>query len=271
VPPPTTRELLCRSSKRVGHLHSSTRRSAPAFHRVCHTRRSHASPVLHAALRHRFHGSARLILAVLGRVEGTAKGIAASVCRLRSCHPGRQPNTRCSRPPSRCDFSSWRVPTAFLLHTAVLHGRPAELLRWAGGFLGVLLQFGSSALASSGNERELLCSSPNRVGHLLSSTPRGAPATHRLPVTHIADASPLLGLALRLWLHGSPRLILAVLGRVEGAAKVVAGGVCRPRSCHPSRSAQPSLQPTALSLRFSTTACADCRLALHVTTRRAAG
>jgi hypothetical protein len=34
-------------------------------------------------------------------------------------------------------------------------------------------------------------------------------------------------------------------------------GVCRPKRGHPGRSAQPSLQPTALSLRFSTIGCAD--------------
>jgi hypothetical protein len=41
---------------------------------------------------------------------------------------------------------------------------------------------------------------------------------------------------------------LAVRVRVEAIAKGIAPGVCRLRSCLPGRSAQPSLQPTALSL-----------------------
>jgi HTH-type transcriptional regulator / antitoxin HigA len=72
-------------------------------------------------------------------------------------------------------------------------------------------------------------------------------------------------------LHGSARLILAVLGRVEGTAKGIAASVCRLRSCHPGRSAQPSLQPTALSGRFSTTACADSLPVPERGPRRAAG
>jgi hypothetical protein len=137
------------------------------------------------------------------------------------------------------------------------HRAAGDAGRWAGGFLGLRLQSVCSARASTSDAQEPLCPSPNRVSHLLSSPHRGAPATHRLPVTHVAYASPLCSVALRSWLHGSTRLILAVLGRVEGAAKVVAGGVCRPRSVHLGRPAQPSLQPTALSLRFFILVCAD--------------
>jgi hypothetical protein len=119
------------------------------------------------------------------------------------------------------------------------------------------LQFSSSVRASTGIGRELPCPSPNRVGHLLSSTHHGVPAFHRVCRTRRSHASPVLHAALRHRFHGSTRLILAVLGRVQRAAKVVAGGVCRPGSCHPGRSAQHSLQPTALSGRFSTPSCAD--------------
>jgi hypothetical protein len=144
----------------------------------------------------------------------------------------------------------------------------ADASRWAGGFLWLLLQSVCSARASTHNARTLLCPSPNRVSHLLSSTHRGAPATHRLLVTRAAYASPSLGLALRLWLHGSTRLILAVRVRVEGTAKGIAASVCRLRSCHPGRPAQHSLQPTALSLRFFILAYADrsWRLTAHYST-----
>jgi hypothetical protein len=163
------------------------------------------------------------------------------------------------------------VPTAFPVHTVALVGRPAERHRWAGGFLRLLLQSVCSALASTSNAREPACPSPNRFGHLLWSTHPGAPATHRWSLTRAAYASPLLGVALRPWLHGSPRLILAVLCRERCDAKVVAADVCRPRSCHPGRSAQPSLQPTALSGRFFTSPCADRLAGLQSRPRRAVG
>jgi hypothetical protein len=165
----------------------------------------------------------------------------------------------CSRPPCRGDFSfQQRAQRQPGLHSRT-RWAAADAGRWAGGFLGLLLQSVCSALDSTSDAQEPLCRSPNRVSHLLSSPHRGAPATHRLPVTHVAYASPLCSVALRSWLHGSPRLILAVPVRVQGAAKVVAGGVCRPGSCHPYRPAQHLLQPTALSLRFSIIACAECR------------
>jgi hypothetical protein len=65
------------------------------------------------------------------------------------------------------------------IHAPVPAGRPAERHRWAGGFLWLRLQFASSALASTDTAGELLCRSSKRVGHLLSSKRRGAPATHR--------------------------------------------------------------------------------------------
>jgi hypothetical protein len=200
-----------------------------------------------------------------------AKG-AAQVCADRKeVTPAAPPNTCCSRPPSRCDFPCRRVPSAGGGLHRRSHRAAAERHRWAGGFLGLRLQLGSSRPASIGSTHEPPCPSHNRARHLRSSARLLTPASHRMHLTHAAYASPSLVLALRLCLHGSARLILAVLGRVEGTAKGIAASVCRLRSCHPGRPAQHSLQPTALSGRFSTTSCADCRLALHVTTRRAAG
>jgi hypothetical protein len=129
--------------------------------------------------------------------------------------------------------------------------------RWAGGILCLLLQSVCSARASTSDAQEPPCPSPNRARHLCLSARLLAPASHRWPLTHVAYASPLFSVALRPWLHGSARLILAVRVRVERTAKVVAADVCRPRSCLPGRPAQPSLQPTALSGRFFIVACAD--------------
>jgi hypothetical protein len=109
-------------------------------------------------------------------------------------------------------------------------------------------QLGSSRPASIGSAHEPPCPSHNRARHLRSSARLLTPASHRMHLTHAAYASPSLGLALRLCLHGSARLILAVLGRVEGTAKGIAASVCRLRSCHPGRPAQHLLQPTATSL-----------------------
>jgi hypothetical protein len=81
----------------------------------------------------------------------------------------------------------------------------ADAGRWAGGFLCLLLQFVCSALASTGNAPEPARSSHNRVGHLCSSAHPRAPALHRLVLTPLAYASPLVHIALRLWLHGSAR------------------------------------------------------------------
>jgi hypothetical protein len=53
----------------------------------------------------------------------------------------------------------------------------------------------------------------NRARHLRSSARRDSPASHRVFFTRVAYASPSRGLALRHCLHGSPRLILAVLAR----------------------------------------------------------
>jgi hypothetical protein len=251
------RELLCSSPNRVGHLLSSTPRGAPATHRLPVTHVADASPLLGLALRLWLHGSPRFTLAVLGRVERAANVIAADVCRPRSVHPGRPAQPSLQPTALSLRFSMPRVPTASPVYSLALTGRPAELLRWAGGFLGLRLQSVCSARASTSDAQEPLCPSPNRVSHLLSSPHRGAPATHRLPVTHVAYASPLCSVALRSWLHGSPRLMLAVPVRVQGAAKVVAGGVCRPKRGHPCRPAQHLLQPTALSLRFFILVYAD--------------
>jgi hypothetical protein len=61
----------------------------------------------------------------------TAKVTALDACRPKDATPAAPPNTCCSRPPSRCDFPSQRVPTILLLHAPVLVGRPAERHRWA--------------------------------------------------------------------------------------------------------------------------------------------
>jgi hypothetical protein len=53
----------------------------------------------------------------------TAKVAALDACRPKEATPAAPPNTCCSRPPSRCDFPSQRVPTILLLHTRALVGR----------------------------------------------------------------------------------------------------------------------------------------------------
>jgi hypothetical protein len=163
-----------------------------------------------------------------------AKG-AAQVCADRKeVTPAAPPNTCCSRPPSRCDFPCRRVPSAGGGLHRRSHRAAAERHRWAGGFLCLLLQSVCSALASTDNAQEPPCRSSNRVHHLLSSTHHGVPALHRVCRTRRSHASPLLGVALRLWRHGVPRLIRAVLGRVQRAAKVAALDACRPKEATPA-------------------------------------
>jgi hypothetical protein len=41
-----------------------------------------------------------------------AKGVAQVCADREASTPAAPPNPRCSRPPSRCDFSSWCMPTA---------------------------------------------------------------------------------------------------------------------------------------------------------------
>jgi hypothetical protein len=139
----------------------------------------------------------------------------------KNADPAAPPNPRCSRPPCLGDFPRHPVRTVRLLHSVALAGRSAELLRWAGGFLGLLLQFGSSALAASCSARERVCRSHNPVLHPQPSARCGTPASHRVHLTHAAYASPSLGLALRFCLHGSTRLILAVHVRAFALPKSV--------------------------------------------------
>jgi hypothetical protein len=72
----------------------------------------------------------------------------------------------------------------------------------------------------------------NRAHHLRSSTRRGCPASHRVFFTRVAYASPSRGLALRHCLHGSPRLILAVLARAFALPKAL-------RRCVPTEKRSP--------------------------------
>jgi hypothetical protein len=89
----------------------------------------------------------------------------------------------------------------------------------------------------------------NRARHLRSSARRGCPASHRVFFTRVAYAPPSRGSALRHCLHGSPRLILAVLARALALPKALCR--CVPtEGGHLGRPAQHLLQPTALSLRF---------------------
>jgi hypothetical protein len=125
------RELLCSSPNRARHLCSSTHLLAPASHRLPVTRAAYASPLLGLALRLWLHGSARLSYLRVCPCVCPAKGVAQVCADRKEVTPAAPPNTCCSRPPSRCDFPSQRVPTILLLHTPVLVGRPAELLRWA--------------------------------------------------------------------------------------------------------------------------------------------
>jgi hypothetical protein len=157
----------------------------------------------------------------------------------KNADPAAPPNPRCSRPPCLGDFPRHPVRTVRLLHSVALAGRSAELLRWAGGFLGLLLQLASAARTSTGNAREPPCRSHKRVHHLLSSTHRRSPATLRLFLTASPYASPSRGSALRHCLHGSPRLILAVLARAFALPKAL----CR---CVPTAK-RPPLPPRPTS------------------------
>jgi hypothetical protein len=127
----------------------------------------------------------------------------------------------CSRPPCCCDFSfQYNAQRHLSLHRGPRRAA-ADAGRWAGGFLGLLLHFACAARTSTGNAREPPCRSHKRVHHLLSSTHRRSPATLRLFLTTSPYASPLCHVALRHWLHGAARLILAVLARAFALPKAV--------------------------------------------------
>jgi hypothetical protein len=264
-------EPPCPSPNCVGDLLSSTHRGCPASKHCLFTRVAYAPPSRGLALRHCLHGSPRLILAVHTRDRAPPKSLPLMRADRRTPPLPPRPTPAAADRPLAAIFHHRAVPTVRGDPRSRTRRAAAERHRWAGGFLGLRLQLGSSRPASIGSAHEPPCPSHNRARHLRSSARLLTPASHRMHLTHAAYASPSLGLALRLCLHGSARLILAVLGRVEGTAKGIAASVCRLRSCLPGRPAQHLLQPTALSGRFSTTSCADCRLALHLTTRRAAG
>jgi hypothetical protein len=107
--------------------------------------------------------------------------------------------------------------------------------RWAGGPRFRWFEFGCSAPATSCSVLEPPCPSHNRARHLRSSARRGCPACHHFFFTHVAYAPPLFCWARRHWLHGSPRLILAVLARAFALPKAL-------RRCVPTAK-RPPLPP----------------------------
>jgi hypothetical protein len=250
---------------RVGHLRSSARLLGPASHRWSITRVAYASPLVPVALRLWLHGAPRLSYLRVCPCVCTARGVALMCAAREAATPAAPPNTCCSRPPCLGDFSPPRVPTARRGSYRTTRRAAAERHRWAGGFLDLLLQFVCSALVSTSNAQEPPCPSPHRVGHLRSSARLRAPATHRLPVTRAAYASPLVHIALRLWLHGAPRLSYFRVCPWVCTARGIALMCADREAATLSRPAQHLLQPTALSGRFSTPACADCswRLTSH--------
>jgi hypothetical protein len=129
------------------------------------------------------------------------------------------PNKACSRPPYPGDFSFQYNAQRQLGPHSRTRRAAADASRWAGGFLGLLLQFGSSTHTASCSAQEPLCSSHNRARHLCSSARLLAPASHRCLFTRAAYAPPSRGSALRRWSHGSPRLILAVHTRDRALPK----------------------------------------------------
>jgi hypothetical protein len=170
--------------------------------------------------------------------------------------PSAPPNTPCTRPPCWRDFSRQPVPTAHSVYRVALVGRRVMFTVGQAAFL--VSGFRSAA------QRRLHQQRAYTAVPLIKPRPSSSlvdPQWHSsqpLRVPHPRRAClPSLAVALRPWLHGVPRLILAVPARDRGAAKVVAADVCRPRSCHPGRPAQHPMHPTALSLRFFILACAD--------------
>jgi restriction system protein len=87
--------------------------------------------------------------------------------------PSAPPNTCCSRPPSRCDFPSQRVPTILLLHTRVLVGRRLSA---------------TVGQAATLTHQALL---PLRNATSTSSASSGAPARRQMRIARIRIAPPL--------------------------------------------------------------------------------
>jgi hypothetical protein len=195
----------------------------------------------------------------------------AGVCRPKEVTPAAPPNTCCSRSPSRCDFPPRRVPSAGGGLHRRSHRVAAELLRWAGGSRCLLLQSVCSARASAGNAPEPPCPSHNRVRHLRSSARPRVPASHRVHLTHVAYASPSLGLALRLWLHGSARRFLPCVS-VWKAMPTSLHLVCADREAS-TPAAPPNTRCSRPPSRcdFSSWPVPTARGGSHRCTRRAAG
>jgi hypothetical protein len=174
-----------------------------------------------------------------------------------SKHRTRPPNNACSRPPCRSDFPRSAVPSGVAAYTRVLVGRRLTQAVGLAAFSGCCFSsppHGPPLRAALRSDRR-----PHkpRTPSALVGPPSRSCQPPRVPHAQYAcfaavprRASPLVA---RLDTADSCRA-----GPCICAAKVVAPDMCRPRSCHPGRSAQPSLQPTALSLRFSTPARADC-------------
>jgi hypothetical protein len=171
-------------TNRARHLRSSARRGCPASHHVFFTRVAYASPSRGLALRHRLHGSARFILAVLARAFALPKALRRCV-PTEGGHPCRPAQHLLQPTALSLRFSI----SACADYLAAPHSRPrraaAERHRWAGGFLGLRLQLGSSRPASIGSAQEPPC--PHTTAHVIFAR---RPAFSFLPATAASSLAP---------------------------------------------------------------------------------
>jgi hypothetical protein len=122
-PAPATRTRLSRRSRSAGERAGAPARSCPSGDAVP-LRATFSAHSARLARAFRAAGAYRLL---------SAAPAARALARLRSQPPPLRspPNICCSRPPSRCDFPSQRVPTVCGGSHSTTRRAAAERHRWA--------------------------------------------------------------------------------------------------------------------------------------------
>jgi hypothetical protein len=175
----------------------------------------------------------------------------------------------CSRPPCPGDFLRCTVPNGVSAYTAALGGRR---LTHAVGLAAFSVccsswrpQHGPPP-ATPVNRRAAHTSASIIFSHRPTVALQPLSASSSPPVRTLRRCATSRFATACTAHHGSFLPCSPVPLRCQRRC----AGVCRPKRGHPCRPAQHLLQPTALSLRFSISACADYLAAPRSRTRRAA-
>jgi hypothetical protein len=236
---------------------------------VLHSR-AYAPPSRGLALRHCLHGSPRLILAVHIRDRAPPKSLPLM----------RADRTWPPLPPRPTPAAADR-PLAAIFHLSVCRLSCCSTLPYSsGGRLSATVGLAAFCVSCSSWRPQHVPppATPvnRRAAHTSASIIFSRRPTVALQPLSASSSPPVRTLRRRAARrfatactahHGSFLPCSPVPLRCQRRC----AGVCRPPSGHPCRPAQHLLQPTALSLRFSMSACAECLPVPHRGPRRAAG